>query len=146
MNNFGFVRVTAASHRTHVADPVRNAIEACRAIDMFAASDVIVLGELSLTGYTCADLFAQDALLQSTIDALVKVTNHTEARGQLVIVGLPIRVGGRLFNAAAALSNGKVLGIVPKQYLPNYQEFYEARWFAAADGGERNRSILENWG
>ncbi len=136
MNNFGFVRVTAASHRTHVADPVRNAIEACRAIDMFAASDVIVLGELSLTGYTCGDLFAQDALLLSTLDSLVKVTNHTESRGQLVIVGLPIRVGGRLFNAAAALSNGEVLGIVPKQYLPNYQEFYEARWFAAADGGE----------
>jgi NAD+ synthase (glutamine-hydrolysing) len=136
MNEFGFVRVTAASHKTHIANPSRNAVEACNSLDQYADSDVVIFGELSMTGYTCADLFSQQRLLDQTIESLAKVVSYTGASRQLVFVGLPIRVQGRLHNAAAAICNGQVIGIVPKQYLPNYQEFYEARWFAAADGTE----------
>jgi NAD+ synthase (glutamine-hydrolysing) len=136
MNEFGFVRVTAASHKTHIANPAANAAEAIRSAQKFPDSDVIVFGELSLSGYTCADLFAQEQLLTQSLEALRAVTESTIGKKQLLTIGLPIRVLGKLHNAAAAICDGQVLGIVPKQYLPNYQEFYEARWFAAADGSE----------
>jgi NAD+ synthase (glutamine-hydrolysing) len=136
MQNFGFVRVTAASHPTQVADPAANAQAILHRLAEFPDSDVVVFGELSLTGYTCADLFLQETLVRGALDALVQLATATAGRQQLVVVGLPIRVGDRLYNAAAAVSDGRLLAVVPKQYLPNYQEFYEARWFAAADGSE----------
>lgn len=136
MQNFGFVRVTAASHPIAVADPRANAEALIKRLEEFHGSDVIVFGELSLTGYTCGDLFGQDVLLRGALDALASVVAATAHRQQLVVVGLPIRVGARLYNAAAAISAGHVLGVVPKQFLPTYQEFYEARWFASADGSE----------
>jgi NAD+ synthase (glutamine-hydrolysing) len=136
INQFGFVRVTAAGHATSIANPLANAEAAIKCLDQFADSDVVVFAELSLAGYTCADLFSQQHLLDQVVEALSRVTEHSIGGKQLVIVGLPIRVQGSLYNAAAAICDGEVLGIVPKQYLPNYQEFYEARWFAAADGSE----------
>ncbi len=136
MNQFGFVKVTAAGHRTHVAAPISNAIAACEMLDQFRDSDVVVFGELSLTGYTCGDLFGQQQLLDQALVALRQVVKHTEDRDQLVVVGMPLRAHGGLFNVAVAICRGQVLGAVPKQFLPNYQEFYEARWFAAADGSE----------
>lgn len=135
MKTTGFARVTAASHKTHIAEPMANAREAVNLLQDCADSDVVVFGELSLTGYSCGDLFAQDALLASTLEALGVVASAVHG-DQLVVVGLPLRVGGRLYNTAAAIRHGRVVGIVPKQFLPNYQEFYEARWFAAADGSE----------
>lgn len=146
MNQFGFVRVTAAGHATSIANPLANADAAITSLDQFSDSDVVVFAELSLTGYTCADLFSQQHLLDQTIEALGRVAKHTEGRKQLVIVGLPIRVQGSLYNAAAAICDGQVLGIVPKQYLPNYQEFYEARWFAAAEGSEPKAVVLGDLG
>lgn len=136
MNQFGFVRVTAAGHTTSIANPLANASAAIASLEQFSDSDVVVFGELSLAGYTCADLFSQQHLLDQVIAALELVTKHTKGRKQFVVVGLPIRVQGGLYNAAAAICDGQVLGIVPKQHLPNYQEFYEARWFAAAHGSE----------
>ncbi len=136
MTSMGFVRITAASHRTHVADPLANADQACHLLEQFTDSQVVVFGELSLSGYTCGDLFAQDALLDATLKGLEKIAKVTASRTQLVVVGLPLRVAGRLYNVAAAIEQGKVVALIPKQYLPNYQEFYEARWFAAADGSE----------
>jgi hypothetical protein len=88
MNQFGFVRVTAAGHATCIANPLANASEACANLDQFADSDVVVFGELSLAGYTCGDLFAQQHLLDQVIEALGRVVEHTRARNQLVIVGL----------------------------------------------------------
>jgi NAD+ synthase (glutamine-hydrolysing) len=143
MTDWGFVRVTAASHRTHVADPLANAMEAIAALKQFADSDVVVFGELSITGYSCGDLFAQDALLESATAALRKIALATQGSQQLVVVGLPLRVAGRLYNCAAAIAGGQVVALVPKQYLPNYQEFYEARWFAAADGSEPASIVLD---
>lgn len=136
MNSMGLVRITAASHRTHVADPHANAHEACRALENYRDSQVVVFGELSLTGYTCADLFSQDILLQGALAALQTVAKATLNQPQLVVVGLPLRVAGKLYNVAAAVEEGEILALIPKQYLPNYQEFYEARWFTAADGSE----------
>ena len=136
MKQFGFVRVTAAGHRTYIADPRANATAACAAMEQFIDSDVVVFGELSLTGYSCGDLFAQQQLLDDSLVALAEVVTKSRERLQLIVVGLPVRVQGALYNAAAVICNGQVLGVVPKQFLPNYQEFYEARWFAAADGSE----------
>lgn len=130
------VRVTAASHPTSIADPNSNVDAARAALREHATSNVVVFGELSLTGYSCGDLFAQDTLLDSAVEALADLARFTKSTDQLVVVGLPLRVAGKLYNTAAILFAGSVLGLVPKQYLPNYQEFYEARWFAAADGSE----------
>ncbi len=146
MNSMGFVRVTAASHRTHIADPPANAQQTCSELEKYEGSRVVVFGELSLTGYTCGDLFSQDLLLQEAIQALKTVALTTRDRAQLVVVGLPIRVAGKLYNAAAAIAQGNVLAIVPKQYLANYHEFYESRWFTAADGSEPSTVDVEGLG
>lgn len=158
-SRLGFVRVTAASHPTKVADPKSNVTAAIAALKLYEDSSVVVFGELSLTGYSCGDLFAQDQLLAASLAALETLVEATGLSNQLVVVGLPIRVDGKLYNAAAAICDAKVIGIVPKQYLPNYQEFYEARWFAAADGSESSSvdlgplgavpfgiDVLINWG
>lgn len=136
MTSMGFVRITAASHCTHVADPMANATEACQMLEQFGDSQVVLFGELSLSGYSCGDLFAQDALLAASLSGLAKIVEATAGRSQLVVVGLPLRVADRLYNVAAAIEQGVVVALIPKQYVPNYQEFYETRWFAAADGSE----------
>ncbi|HBE69171.1 MAG TPA: NAD(+) synthase [Planctomycetaceae bacterium] len=130
-----FVRVTSASHLTTLADPVRNAQAAVELLKTVSSSDVVVFPELSLSGYTCGDLFAQGTLLEACLRGLTIVAEAV-GKSQIVVVGVPLRVEGRLYNCAAVIQNGRVAGVVPKQFLPNYQEFYEARWFAAADGGE----------
>ncbi len=146
MTSMGFVRVTACHHRTHIADPVANAREACQTLAQFADSQVVVMGELSLTGYSCGDLFAQQLLLDGALAALHTVAQATVATEQLVVVGLPLRVSGKLYNVAAAIEQGTVIALIPKQYLPNYQEFYEARWFIPADGSEPRAVDLPQFG
>ena len=136
MNRYGFVRVTCASPRTAVADPAANAAEICRLLSVTSDSDVVVFPELSVTGYTCADLFAQSVLLQAGIRATEEIARATAGRAQLVIVGAPIPVGNSLFNCAIVICDGAIRGIVPKQHLPTYKEFYEHRWFQPARGNE----------
>ena len=136
MNRFGFVRITAASTKTAVADPDANGGEVLRVLAGVADSDLVLFPELGVTGYTCADLFGQSALLDAAIRATLRVAEATRGRRQLVVVGLPVAVGGSLYNCAAALCDGAVLGIVPKQFIPNYKEFYESRWFSSASGRE----------
>lgn len=135
MNHNGFARITAASHKTQVADPKANADAAIAMLAEHSESDVVVFGELSLSGYTCGDLFAQDKLLRACKDGLASIAKAASG-DQIVVVGLPLRVDGGLYNTAAVIQRGRVLGVVPKQFLPNYQEFYEGRWFQAADGSE----------
>jgi NAD+ synthase (glutamine-hydrolysing) len=102
---------------------------------------VVVFPELCITGYTCADLFQQITLLRSSISGLERIAEFTvEGFAGLAVVGLPLLVDDQLFNCAAVLHRGKVLGVVPKSYLPNYKEFYEARWFSPA-GQARSREI-----
>jgi NAD+ synthase (glutamine-hydrolysing) len=136
MNPYGFARVTCISIRTAVADPSANADEIVQMLGTCPDSDVVVFPELCVTGYTCADLFGQTRLLDAAISAIGRIAAATPGRGQIVFVGAPIPVGNSLFNCAVAIADGAVLGVVPKQFLPNYKEFYESRWFSPAVGKE----------
>jgi NAD+ synthase (glutamine-hydrolysing) len=130
-----FARVAVGVPRCRVADPVSNAAEtialATRAAGESAA--LIAFPELGLSAYTCDDLFHQRALLDACIDALATIVDASRTLPIAMIVGLPLRVEHRLFNCAAVVSGGRIHGVVPKSYLPNYGEFYEARQFNAAD-------------
>jgi NAD+ synthase (glutamine-hydrolysing) len=136
MNQYGFARVTCVSIRTTVADPSANAVEIVRMLDTYPDSDVVVFPELCVTGYTCADLFGQARLLDAAREAIGRIAAVTAGRHQLVVIGAPIPVGNSLFNCAVVIADGAVIGGVPKQFLPNYKEFYESRWFSPAVGRE----------
>ena len=132
--NHGFVRVVAASPKVKVGNVAANVAEIRQAILYFTKTDpaeIIVFPELSITGYTCGDLFGQTKLLDAAKAGLIEIAKEVE-ENQLVVVGLPFRHGNALYNCAAVISRGKVLGIVPKQHIPNYKEFYESRWFKPA--------------
>lgn len=127
----GFIKAAAVTPKIRVADTKYNADLICDCI-MEAAKQgakVIVLPELCITGYTCGDLFLQDALLEGAEEALLKITGFTSEVDAVIFVGLPLRCRGKLYNVAAAISGGEVLGFVPKRCLPTYNEFYEARHF-----------------
>jgi len=136
MNNHGFVRISCVSLRITVANPSANAAEILGVLERASDSDVVLFPELCVTGYTCADLFAQSSLQDAGQRAIAQITEATAGRAQMVVIGAPIPVGNSLFNCAIAISDGAVLGVVPKQYLPNYKEFYESRWFSPARGRE----------
>ncbi|MCI8855924.1 MAG: NAD(+) synthase [Clostridiaceae bacterium] len=132
----GWIKVTAATPSLRVADPEYNAAEIVAMARCAAAegSALCVFPELSLTAYTCGDLFLQQTLLDGALTALETVRDGTAALDMLTVVGLPVRDGSALFNCAAVLCRGKLLGLVPKQYIPNYAEFYEARYFTSGIG------------
>ncbi len=136
MNRFGFVRLTSASIATSVANPQANASAILEVLAELPDSDVVVFPELCVTGYSCADLFGQATLLEASEKAVLRIVEATRGRSQLVVVGLPVPLGNSLFNTALAISDGAMLGIVPKQFLPNYKEFYEGRWFSEGTGRE----------
>ncbi len=142
MNRFGFVRITCASIWTVVADPQANAAEIVRVLGEVTDSDIVVFPELAVTGYTCADLFGQSALLDAGTRALLEIAEATRGRAQLIVVGLPVPVGNSLYNCGVAIADGAILGIVPKQFIPNYKEFYESRWFSSAVGREPSSIAL----
>jgi NAD+ synthase (glutamine-hydrolysing) len=132
MNQYGFIRITCASPRTAVANPAKNADEILRVLDQAADSDIVLYPELCVTGYTCADLFGQSTLIEAGIRATLRIARATVGRAQLVVVGAPVPAVNSLFNCAVVIGDGSILGIVPKQYIPNYKEFYESRWFSPA--------------
>jgi NAD+ synthase (glutamine-hydrolysing) len=131
----GFARVAVAVPRMRVADPAFNAGETIEMLRQAAERGAVVVAfpELGLSAYTCDDLFHQRALLAACAAALARVAEATADIAAVAIVGVPLRVDHRLFNCAAVVGNGRVLGVVPKTYLPNYGEFYEARQFQAGD-------------
>ena len=131
----GFARVAVAVPRMRVADPAFNAGETIEMLRQAAERGAVVVAfpELGLSAYTCDDLFHQRALLDACEAALARVAEATADIAAVAIVGVPLRVDHRLFNCAAVIGNGRVLGVVPKTYLPNYGEFYEARQFQAGD-------------
>ncbi|ODU01219.1 MAG: NAD(+) synthase [Planctomycetes bacterium SCN 63-9] len=137
MNIHGFVRITTATLKVAVADPAANAREILGVLDQITDSDIVVFPELCVTGYSCGDLFGQAALLDAANAAIGTIARATAGRKQLVVVGAPLAVGNGLYNTAVAIADGRVLGIVPKQFLPTYKEFYEGRWFQQATGAER---------
>jgi NAD+ synthase (glutamine-hydrolysing) len=140
----GLVRVAAAVPHLAVADVAYNATRILGLIERAqqAGVEILVFPELSLTGYTCADLFHQTALQQGALNALLEVAGESGKRFRgVVVIGLPLVVDDQMFNCAAVLHGGRVLGLVPKSFIPNYKEFYEWRWFAAA-ATARSHSVL----
>ena len=127
----GFIKVAAATPDIRVADVDYNKGQIIKQMDEAAeaGAKIIVFPELCITGYTCSDLFLQDILLNSAKKALVEIAEHTKNLDALVFVGVPIAVGEELYNVAAALNHGNILGFTTKSFLPNYGEFYEMRQF-----------------
>lgn len=140
--NHGFVRVAVGIPTVRVADPEYNARETIALMNRAAERKALVVGfpELGLSSYACEDLFQQQALLDSSKEALAAVLRASQDVPVVTIVGLPLVVDELLFNCAAVLSRGRLLGVIPKTYLPNYREFYEMRQFVSADCA-RSRTI-----
>lgn len=141
MQNYGFIKVAAAIPALKVADCAYNAQEMEKLIRQAAGAGVrvVVFPELSLTGYTCGDLFLQPALIRAAEAALADLLQRTAAEDIVFIAGCPVAAGSALLNAAVVCYQGKICGVVPKTCLPNYKEFYEKRWFVSAEdwqGGE----------
>lgn len=131
--NMDYIKISSVSPKIRVADVEYNRLEILKLIRELAEEQVkvAVFPELSLTGYTAADIFFSEDLLHQTELSLLDITEETKDLDMVVIVGFPLQHRGRLYNSAAVLFNGKILGIVPKQNLPSYNEFYESRWFTA---------------
>ncbi|MCR5532338.1 MAG: NAD(+) synthase [Paludibacteraceae bacterium] len=131
--NFGFVRVAAAVPTLRVADCAYNASQIKQQIDeaIQEGVEVICFPELSLTGYTCADLFFTQALQQKSMRELESICDYTRGKAIIALVGAPLKVGNDLFNCAFVITDGEVTGVVPKVNLPNTGEFYEKRWFTS---------------
>lgn len=131
--NYGFFRAAAATLKLKVADPDYNKEEIKKAIDAAVAhkARLLVTPELSVTGYTCADLFFSSALISSAQKALGELADYTKGKNICVIVGMPVRFYNSLYNCAVVLCGGQIKGVVPKTHIANYNEFYEKRWFAS---------------
>ena len=130
------IRIACAVPAVRVGDTKKNAADICDYIIKADAQrvDLLVFPELALTGYTCQDLFFQDALQEGVRQGLEKILLASRDCGSLTcVVGLPLRIGVRLFNCAAVISGGEIRGIVPKTAIPNYNEFYEKRWFSSGE-------------
>lgn len=130
----GFVKVAAVTPDIRVADVAYNTQNICKMIDETVAkgAKVIVFPELCVTGYTCSDLFTQDILLKESKEALFKIAEYTKEKDAIIFIGVPLAIDGELYNVAAALNHGEILGLTTKTFLPNYGEFYEMRQFRPA--------------
>ncbi|MBV9542833.1 MAG: NAD(+) synthase, partial [Chloroflexi bacterium] len=133
--NHDFVRLAVAVPTVRVADPAFNAAETIKLMQRadHEHAAVVLFPELGLSAYSCEDLFHQRALLDASLHALQQVKDASEQLGLVSVVGLPVQIGQLLFNCAAVVHHGRILGLVPKIYLPNYREFYEARQFTPGD-------------
>ena len=134
--DYGFIRVAAATPVVYLADTPRNTAEIIRLAKEGSSSQasVVVFPELCTTGYTCGDLFAQKLLLDAAEKSVEEIAAAGLPAGLLVAVGAPVLCNGRLYNCAVLIKGGKILGLVPKIYLPNSGEFYEKRWFESGEG------------
>lgn len=133
--NYGFVRAAGVSLPVELADSSgngRHIIEAIRKYDNEV--QFMVFPELCITGYTCADLFFQKNLQDNAVKTLVDILKGTKYTSVVSLVGIPLIFNGKLFNCAVVIQSGKVLGVIPKSYLPNYSEYYEKRWFTSGKG------------
>lgn len=132
--NYGFVKVAAAVPRVKIADCNFNAkqLESLIAVADGKGVQIITFPEMCITAYTCGDLFGQQLLLEEAEMALMQILNNTRQLDIISILGMPVVINSSVINAAVVIQKGKVLGVIPKTYLPNYKEFYEQRWFTSA--------------
>jgi len=130
--NYGFLKVGAISPSMRVADCEYNSKQIINAVKKYDDRvSYLVFPELSITGYTCGDLFFQSSLISKSKESLLNILEETKYTSMLFLVGMPLKYNNRLFNVAIVVQSGKILGVVPKIYLPNYSEFYEERWFSS---------------
>ncbi len=131
MQDYGYIRVAAATPRVYLADTRKNAGEIIRLCNDAAGRQpsVIVFPELCVTGYSCGDLFAQTPLLDGAENAVEEIARHTADLDAMIAIGAPVRHLGRLYNCAVIIRHGRIMGLVPKEYIPGSGEFYEYRWF-----------------
>lgn len=136
--NDGFIKTAAATPEIRVADCEYNTDKIIALIDeaKLRAVKLLVFPELCVTGYCCHDLFYQPALLNGALEQLARIVKATETSDMLTAVGCPLVFQGELYNCAVIIQNGEILGVIPKKFLPNYNEFYEARQFTSAPDGE----------
>lgn len=144
----GFIKVAAATPKIKVADPAYNTEEILKIIDETEknGASILVFSELTISGYTCGDLFLQQPLLTECKNQLLRIVKATENKSMLVVVGCPIVIKQKLYNCAVVISDGSILGIVPKIHLPNYSEFYELRHFTSGEGLEEDLWFGEEFG
>ena len=130
----GFIQVAAAVPAVKVADVDYNVqqVESMIAQAERQGVEVVVFPELCLTGYSCQDLFKEQLLIDKAEEGLLALLDFTRKLNVISIIGLPVQAGGLLYNCAAVVQDGQLMGVVPKRYLPNYSEFYEKRWFASS--------------
>ncbi len=144
MRTGSYFRVATCAPFVKVGDTQHNLSQALRVIDeaIDEGAQVVLMPELSLTGYTCGDLFLHSSLRRSALEALEKLAIETRGKAITSIVGLPIEVNGALYNCAAVVAAGRVAGLVAKSFIPNYSEFYEARWFASASSLAPSQTVM----
>ena len=133
MRDYGYIRVGAIVNKLVLANPLENAKELINNIKDAYQKDIaiVVTPELALTGYTCADLFLQDKLIKDVLEGLKEILKATKTLDIITIIGMPLATNNTLYNTAVVINKGKILGIIPKSYIPNYNEFYEDRWFSS---------------
>ena len=134
MNEYGYVKVGASTVELKVSDTIYNVEMIKKQIDEAINKNIQIISfpELSITGYTCGDLFNQDILIDASYEGIKDLVNYSKDKMIVIIVGSPIKCENKLYNCAVVINNGKILGIVPKTYIPNYNEFYEMRWFKSS--------------
>ena len=131
-----YMRIACAVPEVRVGDVTKNVEQICRKIAEAEKeqADIVVFPELAVTGYTCADLFFQETLQRASAEGLQKIMAFSESDPAVTaVVGVPMVIGGQMYNCGAVISGGKLHGLVPKTYLPNYHEFYERRWFSSSE-------------
>lgn len=144
----GFIKVAACTPRIKTADVEYNCerileqIKECREKNV----KIAVFPELCITGYTCQDLFFQDILIDAAMKGLIRIAESTAGSDMLTAVGLPVKAQGKLYNCAAVIQNGKIIQIIPKTHLPNYNEFYEYRHFSPYNGGYNELNLKAEYG
>ena len=130
-----YIRIACAVPAVRVGDVTKNVEQICHKIAQSDAEncDIAVFPELAITGYTCADLFFQETLQKASAEGLQKIVEYSaDYPAVTAVVGVPVVIGGQMYNCGAVISGGKLHGLVPKTYLPNYHEFYERRWFSSS--------------
>ena len=135
MNEYGYVKVGASTVELKVSNTIYNVEKIKKQIDEAINKNIQIISfpELSITGYTCGDLFNQDILIDASYEGIKDLVNYSKDKMIVIIVGSPIKCENKLYNCAVVINNGKILGIVPKTYIPNYNEFYEMRWFKSSN-------------
>ena len=138
----GFIKVAAVTPEIKVGDPYYNAEQICKGIDEAErkGAKIVVFPELCLTGYTCQDLFLQETLLDGALAGLRYIVEYSDGMDALIFVGLPFAKGNSLYNVAAVINCGELVGLVPKRYIPSHGEFGEGRWF---ESGNEEPEVVE---